>query len=319
MGLLVDGVWQDEDPRRSDERGGFQRPDSSFRSWVSADGSSDFPAEPGRYHLYVNRGCPWAHRALLYRAVKGLDGVVSLSATAPAAGPSGWRFAPGPGCIADPIHGAEHLHQVYAAAQPDYTGRVTVPVLWDRKTGTIVNNESSEIIRMFNSAFDTWGDAKLDFYPGDLASEIDALNERIYRDVNNGVYRCGFAGTQEAYEAAFERLFALLDELEERLGRRRYLFGDRLTESDWRLFCTLVRFDTAYYPVFRCNLRRIVDYENLWGYTRDLYQFPGVADTVSLSHIKRIYWSNVRGRSPSPLIPMGPELDFGAPHGRARP
>jgi len=316
MGLLVEGKWQDQDPRP--QGGAFQRPDSSFRGWVTADGSSGFRAEHDRYVLYVNRGCPWAYRTLLYRSLKRLEGVIELSVTQPAAGPEGWRFGEGPGCIPDPIGDAEHLHQVYTKADPEYTGRVTVPVLWDRHTETIVNNESSELIRMLGSEFDAFGDPGPVYYPADLRHEIDALNERIYVAINNGVYRCGFAGSQEAYDEAIVVLFEMLDELEERLENERFLFGDRITEADWRLFATLLRFDLAYYSAFRCNLRRIVDYPNLWAYTRDLYQQPRVAETVDVEAIKQIYWARLLNRTGVGLIPAGPDLDFAAPHDRAR-
>ncbi len=314
MGFLVEGVWRSDEARRSDSTGRFVRPQSPFRDFVRADGSSRFPAEPGRYHLYVNRGCPWAYRALLYRSLKKLEDVISLSATAPGKGAEGWHFAEGPGCIPDPVLGARHLHQIYTAARPDFTGRVTVPVLWDKKLGTIVNNESADIMRIFNCEFDAWGDASLDFYPEDLRDDIDALNETIYTNVNNGVYRCGFAASQEAYEEAYDTLFATLDDLNERLRTRRFLFGDRITESDWRLFSTLIRFDLAYYSVFRTNMRHIFDYTHLWPYTRDLYQWPRVAGTVDFEHIKAIYYSQVLGG----LIPKGPKIDFSRPHDRAR-
>lgn len=315
MGLLVEGVWQAQDPRPAGAA--FQRPEAPFRDWVTADGSSGFRAEPDRYVLFVNRGCPWAFRTLLYRALKQLEGAIELAVTLPAMGPEGWQFGEGPRCTPDPILGASHLHELYTAARSDYTGRVTVPVLWDRETSTIVNNESADLIRMLGREFDAFGDPGPDYLPEDLRPEIDAWNERIYHAVNNGVYRCGFAGSQAAYEEAFEALFAMLDELDQRLASRRFLFGDRITETDWRLFATLVRFDAAYVSVFRCNRRRLVDYEHLWPYTRDLYQQPRVAATVDLDHIKRIYWSAVPNRAGVGLIPAGPDLAFDAAHDRA--
>jgi len=252
------------------------------------------------------------------RALKGLEAVIGLSVVHWHMGEEGWSFAPGEGVIPDPIHRARHLHQVYTAAEPAYTGRVTVPVLWDRERATIVNNESAEIIRMFNAAFDAWGRAEVDFYPAPLREEIDALNEAIYARVNNGVYRAGFATTQEAYEEAVVALFAMLDRLEARLSDRRYLMGDRLTEADWRLFTTLVRFDPVYNGHFKCNTRRLIDYPNLWSYLRDLYQVPGVAGTTDFEHIKRHYYGSHKTINPTGIVPLGPEIDFLAPHDRAR-
>jgi putative glutathione S-transferase len=317
MGMLVGGRWRDERAPRTDERGGFVRSESSFRNRVTADGSSGFEAEAGRYHLYVNRGCPWAYRTLLYRRLMGLEEAISLSATLPAMGKEGWEFGEGPGCTPDPIHEARWLHQVYTAADPAYTGRVTVPVLWDRESATIVNNESSEIIRMLNCEFDAIGN-DLDFYPEPWRDEIDELNDYVYERVNNGVYRVGFALTQEAYDAAFERLFEGLDALEERLDGRRYLVGDRISEADWRLFATLVRFDAAYYTQFRCNRNRLGDFRNLWAYTRDLWAVPGVGETVDLDHIKGIYFGGATNPDPRRILPRGPALDFRAPHDRDR-
>ncbi|MBI4183387.1 MAG: glutathione S-transferase family protein [Proteobacteria bacterium] len=316
MGLLVDGRWRED---RDDTRGvggEFVRPESAFRGFVTADGTSRFAAEPGRYHLYVSLACPWAHRTLIFRRLKRLDSVIGLSVVDPVLGSEGWRFSDAPGAIPDTVNGFTHLHQLYTRALPDYTGRVTVPVLWDKSRATIVNNESAEIIRMFNGAFDAFPDSRLDFYPAALRDEIDALNARIYADVNNGVYRVGFATTQAAYERAFDRLFAALDELEERLSRRRYLVGERITEADWRLFTTLVRFDAVYHGHFKCNRRRLVDYPNLWAYTRELYQVPGVAETVDMDHIKHHYYASHRRLNPIGIVPKGPEIDFLAPHRR---
>src|SRR5581483_3316777 len=328
MGMLVDGRWRSDDIRGT---GGphFVRPQTTFRNWVTADGRpgpsgvGGFKAEPGRYHLYVSLACPWAHRTLIVRKLKRLDSVISVSVVDPLMGEHGWAFgAPDgslmPGATRDAINGARYLHETYTRARPDYTGRVTVPVLWDRAGATIVNNESSEIIRMLNSAFDAFGDATVDLYPVPLRAEIDALNQTVYDTVNNGVYKCGFARSQEAYEAVFASLFETLDRLERRLARSRYLFGVRSTEADWRLFTTLVRFDAVYYSHFKCNLRRIVDYPNLWGYTRDLYQIPGIAETVSLAHIKRHYYASHAFLNPTRIVPMGPAIDFQAPHDRAR-
>lgn len=323
MGLLVDGVWQDRWYDTKASGGRFERQASAFRNWVTADGSAGpsgeggFKAEPGRYHLYVSLACPWAHRTLIFRRLKKLDPIISLSVVHWHMGETGWDFAEGPGTIPDSINGAQHLHEIYTRAQPDYSGRVTVPVLWDKQRGTIVNNESAEIIRMLNSAFDAWGDATLDFYPEALRDEIDAVNERIYATVNNGVYRAGFATSQQAYEEAVTALFDTLDWLEARLAKQRYLAGDRLTEADWRLFTTLLRFDPVYVGHFKCNIRRLVDYPNLWAFTRELYQVPGVAETVNFEHIKRHYGSH-RTINPHGVVPAGPMIDVIEPHGRER-
>ncbi len=319
MGLLVDGKWHDEWYDTKSTGGRFVRKDSAFRSWVRADGSTDFLPEPGRYHLYVSLACPWAHRTLIFRRLKKLEDAISVSVVHPYMGKDGWTFEnpdETPGCIEDPLHGARFLHEVYTRADADYTGRVTVPVLWDRKQGTIVNNESSEVIRMLNREFDEIADDSLDFYPEALQTEIDEINDFVYPRINNGVYRCGFATTQEAYEEAFEELFSALDELEDRLGRQRYLVGSRLTEADWRLFTTLVRFDAVYVGHFKCNLRRIADYPNLSGYLRELYQVPGVAETVSFEHIKRHYYESHATINPTGVVPVGPALDLDRPHGR---
>jgi putative glutathione S-transferase len=285
---------------------------------VTADGSSGFKAEPGRYHLYVSLACPWAHRTLIFRKLKGLEEVVSVSVVHWHMGAEGWEFREGHGTIPDPVLGASRLHRIYSAARAGYTGRVTVPVLWDKQQGSIVNNESSEIIRMFNSAFEAWARPGLDFYPEDLRGAIDEINETVYHGVNNGVYKAGFATSQEAYEEAFDALFDTLDALEDRLARQRYLVGGRLTEADWRLFTTLVRFDPVYVGHFKCNKRRLVDYPNLWAYTRELYQVPGVAGTVDLHHIKRHYYGSHTAINPTGIVPKGPEIDFGTPHDRDR-
>ena len=322
MGALVEGIWQDQP--HNIVGGRFLRRESQFRSWVTADGApgpsgeGGFRAAPGRYHLYVSLSCPWAHRTFLFRKLKGLEGIVSASVSNWDNLAEGWTFAPGAGVIPDTVNGARYLHEVYTKAQPTYTGRVTVPVLWDQERGTSVNNESSEIIRMFNSAFDGVGAAPGDYYPVELRPEIDAVNKRVYETLNNGVYRCGFATAQEAYDEAVVPLFETLDWMEERLAKRRYLCGDRLTEADWRAFTTLVRFDPVYYSHFKCNLRRLTDYPNLWAYTRDLYQHPGVAETVDFDHIKRHYYGSQRRVNPTGIVPRGPILDFRAPHGRDR-
>jgi len=320
MGLLVEGVWKDV-PRDTRKTGGeFVRTESVFRDRVSADGSSGFRAEAGRYHLYVALSCPWAHRTVLYRAVKGLERAVSLSAVDPYMGPNGWIFSDRPGCIPDTVNGASFLWEVYVKARPGYSGRVTVPVLWDRKTGAIVNNESSEIIRMLNREFDAFADRSVpDLYPEELRPEIDRWNELVYRTVNNGVYRAGFATAQDKYAQAARDLFATLDLLETHLARSRYLCGERLTEADWRLFPTLARFDLVYHYHFKCNLRRLSDYPSLWAYTRELYQFPGVAQTVDFAQIKEHYYRSQVWVNPSGVVPVGPvldEKDFSAPHGR---
>ena len=297
--------------------GRFVRNESSFRDWVRADGSTRFAPEAGRYHLYVSLACPWAHRTLIFRKLKGLEHAISLSVVDPYMGINGWEFGNSEGCIPDTVNDAKFLHQIYTKAEPRYSGRVTVPVLWDREHATIVNNESSEIIRMFNSEFDAVAsNPELDFHPEELSDEIDATNAFVYPNVNNGVYRCGFATTQEAYEEAFGELFRTLDELERRLGSQRYLVGDRITEADWRLFTTLVRFDAVYVGHFKCNLRRIADMPNLHGYLRELYQVPGVAETVNMTHIKRHYYESHRTINPTGIVPVGPELDLDAPHGR---
>lgn len=318
MGLLIDGVWHDRWYDTKKSGGAFVRQESAFRDWVTADGSSGFPAEPGRYHLYVSLACPWASRTLIFRTLKKLEDVISLSIVDPHMGAQGWEFTDAPGCIPDTVNGFRYLHQVYTAARADYTGRVTVPVLWDKQRRTIVNNESSEIIRMLNDAFDAFGDASLDFYPEELRSEIDAINGPVYEHINNGVYKAGFATSQSAYEEAFDALFAMLDTLEERLAGQRYLVGNRINEADWRLFTTLVRFDAVYYGHFKCNLRRLIDYRNLWGYTRDLYQIPGIAETVNLDHIKQHYYGSHPTINPTGIVPKGPEIDFTAPHARDR-
>lgn len=324
MGLLVDGKWRDQwyDTKKSGGR--FVRQDSAFRNWVTEDGSAGptgkggFKAEPGRYHLYISHACPWAHRTMIFRKLKGLEDMIDVSVVDHFMGDEGWRFSDNPGSTPDTVNGKSHLHQIYTHALPDYTGRVTVPVLWDKQQQTIASNESSEIIRMFNSAFDGVGATGPDFYPEALRTEIDAINDRIYHTVNNGVYKCGFATSQEAYEEAFDALFATLDEVEDRLSRRRYLVGGTLTEADWRLFTTLVRFDPVYVGHFKCNRQRIADFPNLSNYLRELYQMPGIAETVNLDHIKSHYYGSHETINPTRIVPKGPALDLDAPHDRDR-
>ncbi len=314
MGLLVDGEWKDQWYDTGKTGGRFVRKTPQFRNRVSADGSSGFRAESGRYHLYVSYACPWAHRTLIYRSLKGLEKHISVSVVNPIMLENGWTFAPAPGVVPDPILGAEFLHQIYTAADPHYTGRVTVPILWDRETATIVNNESSEIIRFFDSEFNDAGASGPVYCPPELLSEIDDLNAFVYKSVNNGVYKSGFATTQEAYEEPVNALFAALDQLELRLHGNRYLLGEQLTEADWRLFTTLLRFDPVYVGHFKCNIRRLVDYPNLWGYTRELYQYPGVAETVHMDHIKDHYYRSHPTINPTGVVPAGPHIDFLEPH-----
>ena len=323
MGLLVDGHWTDRWYDNSANGGRFQRQESGFRNWITPDGApgptgeGGFKAEAGRYHLYVSLACPWAHRTLIFRALKGLEQAISLSVVHWLMGENGWTFDDGLGVIPDPIGGAQRLYQVYQRSNAAYTGRVTVPrALWDKERNVIVSNESSEIIRMMNSAFDDAGAAPGDFYPKELREQIDAVNARIYATVNNGVYRAGFATTQDAYEEAVQPLFETLDWLEKQLANSRYLCGKRLTEADWRLFTTLVRFDAVYVGHFKCNLRRLVDYPTLWAYTRELYQRPGIAATVDFAHIKRHYYQSHPSINPTRIVPVGPQVDFLSPHDR---
>ena len=325
MGLLIDGVWHEQEPKdttRTDNAGRFQRSETTFRNWVTPDGrpgptgSDGFAAASGRYHLYVSLACPWAHRTLIMRALKGLEQHIAVSVTHWLMGEQGWSFTPGEGVIPDPLFNSRYMHEIYTRADAHYSGRASVPVLWDQHTQTIVNNESSEIIRMFASAFDALGAKPGDYYPQELRAEIDELNARIYDTLNNGVYKSGFAATQQAYEDAVVPMFDTLDWLEERLASRRFLCGDRLTEADIRLFTTLVRFDSVYHGHFKCNLRRLIDYASLWAYTRDIYQLPGVAPTVNFLHIKRHYYQSHKRINPTGIVPLGPVLDFDAPADR---
>lgn len=316
MGLLVDGQWQDNWYDTEKTGGRFVRKDSQFRNWITADGSAGptgdggFKAEKGRYHLYVSLACPWAHRTLIIRALKGLEDFISLSVVNPQMLENGWTFEDGPGVIKDSVNNAHYLYEVYKAADDNYSGRVTVPVLWDKQTGKIVNNESSEILRMLNSAFEDIGAKPGDYSPEALMDEIDAMNDRVYDNVNNGVYKSGFATKQEVYEEEVTNVFKVLDELEEHLENRKYLVGDQLTEADIRLFTTLVRFDAVYYSHFKCNFKRIVDYPNLWRFTREIYNLEGVADTVNMQHIKDHYYISHKTINPTGIVPKGPELDF---------
>ncbi len=323
MGLLVDGNWQDRWYDTDSTGGKFERSESSFRHWVTADGSpgpsgeGGFPAARGRYHLYASYACPWAHRVLIWRALKGLEDAIDVSFVHWFMGEEGWTFEPDDdGIVGDRLGERTRLHQLYTAANPTFTGRVTVPVLWDTERDTIVSNESSELVRMLDTAFDQLGAAPGTLYPEAKRDEIDALNERIYHTLNNGVYKAGFATTQDAYEEAVNPLFDTLDALEEILARQRFLTGDEPLEADWRLFPTLLRFDLVYHGHFKCNVRRIADYRHLAGYTRDLYQWPGIRDTINLKHAKRHYYSSHETVNPTRIVPVGPALDLDAPHGR---
>lgn len=322
MGLLVEGKWHTDWYDTKATNGRFERKAPSFRNWVTADGSAGptgsagFKAEAGRYHLYVSLACPWAHRTLIFRVLKGLEDMISVSVVNAYMGDEGWTFYDGNDVVEDGVNHKQRMHEIYTLAKPDYSGRVTVPVLWDKKLNTIVSNESPEIIRMLNSAFDEVGAKRGDYYPQALRSEIDQLNEFIYPNINNGVYRAGFATTTEAYQEAVNDVFNALDELEVRLSNNRYLTGSSITEADWRLFTTLVRFDAVYVGHFKCNIRRIVDYPNLWGYLRDLYQVEGIAATVNIENIKAHYYTSHGTINPTGIVPVGPELDFSSAHGR---
>jgi putative glutathione S-transferase len=316
-GMLVEGEWKIEG-QQWNEDGRFVRSRTSFRNRVTADGSSGFPAEAGRYHLYVAWACPWAHRTAIMRRLKRLEDVIGLSAVGSFMGEDGWAFYDEPGVIPDTVNGAYYLREVYTKADPGYTGRVTTPVLWDKGRETIVNNESREIVRMLDTEFGEFGTTDADFLPEDLRDDIDATIDAIYEPINNGVYRSGFATSQEAYDEAVTGVFDALDHWEEVLSDRRYLCGDRITEADWCLFPTLVRFDSVYHGHFKCNLRRIVDYPNLWGYTKDLYQQPSVAETVNMDHIKKHYYGSHETINPTRIVPKGPILDFTEPHDRGR-
>lgn len=323
MGLLVDGVWKDQWYDTKSTGGRFVRTEAQFRNWITPDGApgpsgvGGFKAEPGRYHLYVSYACPWAHRTLIYRALKGLEGMIDVSAVHWLMREEGWTFeADADGLVGDTLFGLKRMFEIYQKADPLYTGRVTVPLLWDKQQGVAVSNESSEIIRMFNSAFDGVGAKAGDYYPEPLRDDIDALNEQIYHQVNNGVYKAGFATTQQAYEDAFHPLFEALDRLDAQLADQRFLLGDAPTEADWRLFPTLYRFDAVYVGHFKCNQKRIADYANLWPYARDLFQWPGVSGTVNMDHAKRHYYESHTMINPTGVTPLGPIADWSAPHGR---
>ena len=322
MVLLVDGKWVDQWYDTKSNNGRFARSESQFRNWVTADGGAGptgeagFKAESGRYHLYVSLACPWAHRTLIFRRLKGLEDMISVSVVNPLMREHGWTFNPDEGVVQDPIHQAQYLHQIYTADDPEYTGRVTVPVLWDKHQNRLVSNESADIIRMLNTAFDGIGAKPGDYFPEELRAEIDSINAEVYDQVNNGVYKAGFATTQEAYEQAVYPLFEVLDALEQRLSTQRYLVGSTITEADWRLFTTLVRFDAVYHGHFKCNLKQIADYPNLTDYIRELYQWPGVAETVDMQHIKDHYYRSHATINPTGVVPVGPSLDFDVPHNR---
>ena len=318
MGQLINGTWTTENVGRSGPKGRFQRTQTAFHGMITADGSSGFEASAGRYHIYVAHACPWAHRTMVARKLKRLEDVVSVSVVDPFMGEDGWQFSEARGAVPDTVNGARFLREIYIKARADYSGRVTVPVLWDKATATIVNNESAEIIRMFNASFVGLGSDGIDLYPAHLRVEIDAVNTLVYENINNGVYKCGFATSQRAYEDAFDALFAALDEVEALLNVQRYLAGTQITEADWRLFTTLVRFDAVYYGHFKCNLRRIEDYPNLSNYLRELYQVPGIAETVDMDHIRRHYYTSHESINPTRIVPHGPALDFTRPDDRAR-
>ena len=313
MGLLIDGKWHDRWYDTDNNQGEFKREQSQFRGQI---GSDEFPAEADRYHLYVSLACPWAHRALIFRHLKKLESLISVSVVSPIMLEHGWTFDVDQGSSGDPLHNAKYLHELYTRNQHDYSGRVTVPVLWDKKQQRIVNNESADIIRQFNGAFADLAEKTPDYYPESLQADIDAINDEIYNKVNNGVYRCGFATTQQAYEDAYDALFLTLDTIENQLGTQRFLCGDTISEADWRLFTTLIRFDAVYHGHFKCNRQRLEDYPHLSNYLRHLYQWPGVADTVDFSHIKRHYYVSHPMINPTQVVPVGPDIDYSRPHNR---
>lgn len=322
MGLLIEGRWHTDWYDTKSTGGKFVRKVSNFRNWITSDGEAGpsgtggFPAEAGRYHLYVSLACPWAHRTLIFRELKSLQNMISVSVVNAYMGDEGWTFNPGDGVVEDTVNHKQRLYEIYTLADPEYSGRVTVPVLWDKKQNTIVNNESAEIIRMFNSAFDHLGAKPGDYYPENLHQEIDALNDLIYDNINNGVYKAGFATTQDAYSEAVANVFKVLDQLEQRLRDQRYLVDSQITEADWRLFTTLIRFDAVYVGHFKCNLKRLADYPAISNYVRDLYQQPGIAGTVNIDYIKAHYYQSHVTINPTGVVPVGPELDFARPHNR---
>lgn len=306
MGLLVGGKWQANEPQSSN--GHFKRKTSSFRQWISADGSTDFKAEPYRYHLYISLACPWACRTLIFRKLKKLEDIISLSIVDPVVRDQGWAFSENSDCIPDVVNNKNYLYEIYTLADPEYTGRVTVPVLWDKKTYTIVNNESSDIIRMLNSEFNDFSEKTPDYYPEKLRKEIDKMNDFIYENINNGVYKCGFATTQSAYDNAYDALFSAIEFLEDHFEKNNFLLGDQITEADWRLFTTLIRFDAVYFILYKCNKNRLIDYENLHNYILRLFEVPGISDTVSFDHIKRHYYISQVNLNPTQIVPKGPEV-----------
>ncbi|KFZ31718.1 hypothetical protein IDSA_03235 [Pseudidiomarina salinarum] len=314
MGLLVDGKWHDKWYDTDSNDGRFKRSESQFRNWIRKDPGSKFPAVDGRYHLYVSYACPWAHRTLIFRKLKGLESLIPVSVVQPLMLENGWEFGAAP--LHDPLYHSDFLYQLYLRADDNYSGRVTVPVLWDKEQQTIVSNESADIIRMFNSEFDHLTGNTLDFYPQAKQREIDSINEQVYHTINNGVYKCGFATTQDAYEEAYKALFNSLDDIEGILAKKRFLVGDEVTEADWRLFTTLVRFDAVYYSHFKTNQRRISDYPNLWDYLKALYQVKGVAETVVMDHIKTHYYGSHTMINPTGIVPVGPAINFDEPHQR---
>ena len=325
MGLLIDGTWQDKWYDTSSTGGHFKRTEAVFRHWITADGSAGptgdagFKAEAGRYHLFASYACPWVHRVLIYRALKGLESMIDMSFVHWYMAENGWSFQPDDdGVVGDKLFGNDLMYQVYLQADSNFTGRVTVPVLWDKQNGTIVSNESSEIIRMLNSAFDDIGALPGDYYPEEHRAEIDAINDRIYHSLNNGVYKSGFATTQDAYNEAVSPLFDTMEWLEDSLATKRFLCGSQPTEADWRLLPTLLRFDPVYYGHFKCNLKRLVDYPNLWAYTRDLYQWPGIKSTCNFEHAKRHYLESHDTINPHRIVPIGPQINFDEPHDRAK-
>jgi putative glutathione S-transferase len=315
MGVLINGKWSAEQ-QLDDHKGRFIRAKTQYHHWVGEAEAPEFAAEPARYHLYVSYACPWAHRTLITRKLRGLEGVISLSIVDPVIGDDGWYFSDAPGCIPDRVSGARFLREIYLKANTHYSGRVTVPVLWDRQQETIVNNESREIMRMFDTVFN--GSADANFCPAQSRQLIDETIDALYEPINNGVYRAGFAGTQDAYEEAVTELFAALDKWEQHLARQRYLCGNTLTEADFCFFTTLIRFDVVYYSHFKCNLRRIVDYANIWNYLKDLYQVPGIAETCNFDHIKRHYFQSHRTLNPKRIVPLGPIIEFNSTHDRER-
>lgn len=319
MGQLTNGVWEETDVSATDKSGDFKRRDSAWRNWITADGSSGFKAESGRYHLYVAYACPWAHRTMIFRTLKGLEDHISYDVVHPYMGKDGWHFGTDvSGATGDSLFGSKYVHEIYSRSDPDANTRVTVPILWDKKSGKIVSNESSEIIRMFNSAFDDITQNRADYWPEAARDAIEQVNERIYHTLNNGVYKCGFARSQTAYDTAVGELFDTMDWLENRLSSKRYLMGDFISEADWRLYVTLRRFDSVYHTHFKCNRSKLTEFENLWAYSRDLHQVPGIAATTDTDHITSHYYGSHESINPFRIIPIGPHSDWMAPHNRAQ-